>query len=313
MAGEVAERLHNEWENAKAQHAPLQLFALVDPAQDRRAIPMIFAESGPNECLFGYALDSPIAASTPRLVSLIEPKASRLLAWLLRSMAERPVATLLASTASLATLTSHLRRCVDVELEGLDSMYLAFWDPAILATLLGQPDDDTLHVPGPALHPEQTANLLAPLQHWWYCDRSGKLHDAVPADMRAKRHDDEAAPKMVLDAEQVNKLVEASVPDHLLQHIRQNQPELLERLPSATHYQFARQQLRRAREHGLEGTGDLVNYICLALTFGGTFDELPSMAALLAQVNEGSMLFDKALGKAPEDELAARAQAPAVL
>lgn len=312
MSDAGIEQWGRAWAAAIEGKANLRLFALLDPAQDKQSIPMLVSERAPNECLFNYDLDSPIAKATPRLVSLGASSSSPFLTWLTRTMPKRPVASLMMSSFELHVLASHFRRCINVELDGLGAMYLALWDPAILGTLVGQPDDDTLHVPGPALLAEQISDLLAPLSNWWYFDRSGRLHDVVSSQARPSQANPSSR-QIVLGADQVDKLVEASVPDHLLQHIRQNQPELLERLPAAEHYRFARQQLHRAREHGLEGTGDLVNYICLALAFGSTFDESPSMARLLAQVREGLMTFDNALDKAPEDELAATARAPAPL
>jgi hypothetical protein len=312
MGNDPIQQWQAAWSEATGNDSTLRLFALLDSAQDKRITSMIESESAPNECMFGYELNSPIAKSTPRLVVLREPSTSRLLTWSIRSMHARPTATLIASSLDLPSLGLHLRRCIDVELEGLDSMFLAIWDPVILATLVGQTDDATLHVQGPALRAEQVGDLLAPLSHWWYFDRAGNLHDAVAPQWRTEQHD-RPAQRMVLDADQVDLLVEASVPDHLLQHIRQNQPELLERMPSADHYQFVRQQLRRAREHGLEGTGDLVNYTCLALAFGSQFDQLPSVAALLGQVKAGALRFDDALDKVPEAELISHTQAPVLL
>jgi hypothetical protein len=312
MTDEPIQQWQAAWSEAVNNDSTLRLFALFDCAQDKRIVSMIESDAAPNECMFGYELGSPIAKSTPRLVALSETGMSRLLTWSIRSMHARPIATLIASSLNLPSLSLHLRRCIDVELEGLDSMYLAIWDPVILATLVGQADDATLHVQGPALRPEQVSDLLAPLSHWWYFDRAGNLHDAVAPQWRKEQHD-RPAQRMVLDADQVDLLVEASVPDHLLQHIRQNQPELLERMPNAHHYQFVRQQLRRAREHGLEGTGDLVNYTCLALAFGSQFDELPSVAELLGQVKAGTLSFDEALDKVPEAELISHTQVPVLL
>ena len=108
-------------------------------------------------------------------------------------------------------------------------------------------------------------------------------------------------------------LVEASVPDHLLQHIEQNQPELLERLPPPDRYDFVRQQLARAREHRLGGTGDLVNYVCISLEYGARFDSVPSVAAALAKVKSGKESFNAAMDMFDEGELKAGAKAPALL
>ena len=307
-----AQKWHAAWASAITVQPALQLFALVDAAQDRRALSMIGNEALPNECLFGYELESPIAVSTPRLVAIANPQTSRLASWLLRTMPLKPVATLLASSDDLATLAVHLRQFLDVELDGIDSMFLALWDPAILGTLVGQIDDTTLHVPGPVLQPQQLADLLAPMSHWWYSDRDGGLHDAVPEGLRAPRPS-HTVPKLVLEQPQIDDLVEASVPDHLLQHMRQNQPELLERLASRDHYRFVRQQVQRARGHGLEGMGDLVNYVCLALAYGAEFDELPSVAGPLLQVRAGKLSFGTALDQISEAELEAGKQLPALL
>lgn len=191
-------------------------------------------------------------------------------------------------------------------------MFLALWDPAILGALLGQRDDKTLHVSGPVLKPAQIHQLVWPLSHWWYVDRDGGLHNAISSEWQAHDHQ-VTSTRLVLDAKQVDLLVESSVPDHLLQHIRENQPELLERLPANQHYRFAQQQLRRARDYGLEGTGDLVNYLCLALAFGSTFDQLPPVAVLLAQVRDGASTFDEALLKMPEGELTSGMKVPVLL
>jgi hypothetical protein len=303
---------HTGWARALETRPTLQLFALVDAAQDRRVLSMIGNEALPNECLFGYDLESPIALSTPRLVAIANPQTSRLVSWLLRTMPKKPVATLLASPNDLTALAAHLRHFLDVELDGIDSMFLALWDPAILGTLVGQVDDTTLHVPGPVLERQQLADLIAPMNHWWYCDREGRMHDAVPESLREQQPSHTPA-KLVLEQPQIDDLVEASVPDHLLQHIRQNQPELLERLASRDHYRFVRQQMQRARSHGLEGTGDLVNYVCLALAYGAEFDELPSVAGPLSQVRAGKLSFGTALDQISEAELEAGKKALALL
>ena len=103
------------------------------------------------------------------------------------------------------------------------------------------------------------------------------------------------------------------MPDHLLQHIRHNQPELIEKLPEPARYRFVRQQLARARAHGLEGTGDLVNYVCVALAFGSQFDRQANMPDLLLQVKNKQMGFAQALEKADEAALQATSSEPELL
>ncbi|MFX9684394.1 hypothetical protein ABTP08_20260, partial [Acinetobacter baumannii] len=54
-------------------------------------------------------------------------------------------------------------------------MFLAFWDPVILATLVGHKENKTLYVDGPVFNTQQIKDLLTPIQSWWYWDRLGKL------------------------------------------------------------------------------------------------------------------------------------------
>ena len=303
------------WRELRAREPSQRLFALVDPAQEPSLLDLIVSDGLQQACLFGYDIDSPIARGTPRLVDLRDGAPCRLLSGLLRSMPMRPCATLLSSRFDLPALLQHFKQVVDVELEGIDSMFLAFWDPAILGALLGQPDDLTLHVSGPVLTAQQINALTAPIDRWWYWDRGGGMHAAA---LRSNQSDDVELPEraqlpLVLNERQVDMLVEASVPDHLIQHIGANQPELLAKILPTQRYDFVRQQLARARAHGLSGMGDLVNYVCVALAFGSRFDEVPTMAGPLAQVKASEITFAEALARAAEAELVEAGAAPELL
>jgi hypothetical protein len=293
--------------SAVAEKFEAKLYALIDAAQDKRAIALIRNEGCPNECLFGYALDTPIAKSTPRLVEIHHQKNSPLFKWITKYAPHAPVATLIASTLPIEVLAAHLRQQMDVELQGLDSMFLAFWDPAILGTLVGQSGDVTLHVAGPIFNEEQKQGFLSPIAHWWYWSRDGSLHDAAQQNVQTSPVNAVSLPAkaIIFAPAQVDLLVEASVPDNLLHHIRQNQPGLLQDLPPAKHYQFVQQQVARARRHGLVGTGDLVNYVCVALEYGAEFDILPSIAAVLIRIKENKISFDKAMDEFSESDLQA--------
>jgi Domain of unknown function (DUF4123) len=293
----------------------LRLYALVDAAQNEHLVDIVAKDDNPNACLFNYALDLPVAQHTPRLVEIHRPDESLLLRWIEQHARSLPVATLLASELTLQALTEHFQAQMDVTLEDLDSMFLAFWDPAILASLLGNPSDDTLHVPGPIFTTHQRTNFLNPIQYWWYWNRDGLMHELVNRQglYLNDRHGPIPLPKVTFEQHQIDLLVEASVPDHLLHHIRQNQPSLLMSLPSEQHYAFVRQQLERARDHGLEGTGDLVNYVCVALSYGSEFDTLASVVDLLAQVKTKALRFDDAMQLFSEVELEANKKQPELL
>jgi hypothetical protein len=53
----------------------------------------------------------------------------------------------------MPVLLAHLRLAMDPRLPGGDGSYLAFWDPAVLAALLGQSDPDTQTGIDPVLRP----------------------------------------------------------------------------------------------------------------------------------------------------------------
>jgi hypothetical protein len=306
------EALLADCRNCQTRYPSSSLYALVDAAQDNGLLSEFVAAGWSSECLFGYDADAQVAQVTPRLVKLPAQLDDPRLTRLAKVMFRQPVATLMASPLGLQSLASHLRQLVDVQLADLDSMFLALWDPAILGTLVGQADDTSLHVQGPVLDAAQRTTLLAPLLAWWYCSREGTAH-RVAGGAGGDADPETATEGFVLNAEQVDALVEASVPDHLLHHIAQNQPELLEKLEPAKRYPFVRQQIRRARSYGLAGMGDLTNYVCIALAYGAQFDQLTGVKAVLTQVRSATLTFDQALDHLPEPDLSAAAQTPELL
>lgn len=302
---------HAEWQKIIEASPEQNLFALIDIAQEPSLLQRIRDRELPSACLYGYAPDSPIAKGTPRLVQIDPLRDETLLSRLIGLSSNRPIATILAANCDLSVLLSHIRACTDVRLDGHDDMFLAIWDPAILGVLLGVAADRTLHVEGPVLSLEQAKALVGPIHRWWYWDRKGNRQeiawmltqtDVLAVDL-----------PLQLNSEQVEMLVEASVPDHLIYHLRTNLPELLEKLPVDKRYEFVCQQLKRARTHGLEGTGDLVNYVAIALAFGARFDEQDEVAATLRQVKEKKLSFDQAIKSLPEEKMSQVAQVPDLL
>jgi Domain of unknown function (DUF4123) len=301
----TAQSWKDSWANVCSTEAGQTLFALIDPAQDPLLLNSLIKAGHPSACLFGYEIDSPIAKSTPRLVQLGGVTSSTFLDDLFERVPTRACGTLLSSNDDFPAVLQHLSVVADVNLDGIDSMFLAFWDPAILGTLVGQPDDSTLHVAGPVLTAEQKLAFFGPVRNWWYWDRSGDLHairSEASSATEVASHSPSPLP-LILDSEQVDLLVEASVPDHLLSHIAANQPELLANAPKIIRYEFVRQQLNRARMHGLIGMSDLVNYVCIAFLYGPTFDEAANMPQLLFDVKNAAITFDEAISKVDEPSL----------
>lgn len=274
--------------------APVRWYALADSAQDR-ALPGALQEAGmPVRCLFGVEQGTPLAEKAPHLVELAPPESgSPAWQWILTRAQAAPCVTVLASVLHFDALFAVLRRCTEVVLPDGTGMFFAFWDPAILGTLVGQPDDLTLHVPGPVLTPAQRHALTGQVQAWWYWDRDGIVHRIDPVAGPA------AAVPFELTQEQVDALVEASLPDHVLSFVDLNQPHLLSSLTPRERYGLVRDACRQARAVGLENMQDLVNFACVKLIYGARFDTDPIIGALLGRVKNGEIAFRAALEEMP--------------
>jgi hypothetical protein len=240
-------------------------YAIVDSAQNK-LLPAALLKPGRRvRCLFGASQQSPIAEYAPHLIELDSPLED-IRTWKQISLKAKaqPCLSIMASEENFDTLYRHLVACIKVELPDGQEMFFAFWDAAILGTLVGQRDDSTLHVKGPVLKAEQRASLVEGMTQWWYWDRAKVLHQVIGEGSGESR----VALPLKLDQQQVDDLVEASVPDHVLYYLELNQPLLIHKIPLAHRYEFVRQSLIAARDIGLIQMGEIVNFVCVQLIYG---------------------------------------------
>ncbi|AGK50518.1 hypothetical protein BTI_3758 [Burkholderia thailandensis MSMB121] len=255
------------------------LYVLVDPLQNGSLPGALSVRSDHVACLMDGGAD--VRAVSPHLVYIPPSHFESARAWLERHGPSSPCATLLASPLPLAVLAEHLKLFLRVRLPDGEPIVLAYWDPAILATLVGSQDDETLFVKGPVLSDAQRQAFLAPLLRWWYWDRKGALRqidwrqDRMPASAATLR------PPFKLDQGQVDALIDASVPDGLLLHLNERDPSTLAEIPEGERYGFVCRQIERARQRGIEGVGVLMEYCSLAARYGEAFEASPEGAALL--------------------------------
>jgi Domain of unknown function (DUF4123) len=283
------------------QRPELYFYAIVDSAQDARLLATLLAMTPgmQSQCLLVDVNGPELSKAAPHLVTL-PPFAEDSEAWLtvFRSAASNPASiSIIASHRKFSALFTHLVPFTEIVLPDGDEMIFAFWDPAILGTLVGQRDDSTLHVPGPVLSARQRSKLLAGMSAWWYWDRNGQQHqmrdDAPQADA------DQVVLPLKLTLIQVDMLVEASVPDHLLGHIKESQPHLLFDLPEAEQYALVEQHLLEARKLNLRGMQDIINYICAGLIYGSKMQHDSVMAELLDNVKTGHISLSEAMEQFP--------------
>ncbi|WP_063533286.1 DUF4123 domain-containing protein [Burkholderia sp. MSMB1589WGS] len=255
------------------------LYVLVDPLQNGSLPGALSVRSDHVACLMDGGAD--VQAVAPHLVYIPPSHFESARAWLERHGLASPCATLLASPLPLAALAEHLKLFLRVRLPDGEPIVLAYWDPAILATLVGSAEDETLFVKGPVLSDAQRQAWLAPILRWTYWDREGALRQI---DWRQDRMPASAAtlkPPFKLDQGQVDALIEASVPDGLLLHFDEHAPKLLADIPDRQRYRFVCQQLDRARRQGIEGVGAWLEYCALAARHGEAFGVTQGGSALL--------------------------------
>lgn len=153
-------------------HEEPTCYAIIDKAQDAGLIDKLKKhEIGTvSRCLLPAALDTDMEDHAPHLLEL-SPLAADTEIWpdILRHGAAHPASfTLLAGRVSFETLWERLAAFTEILLPDDTDMIFAFWDPAVLGTLVGQKSDLTLHVPVPVLSERQRARLLTGLAAWWY-------------------------------------------------------------------------------------------------------------------------------------------------
>ncbi|MCS0632861.1 DUF4123 domain-containing protein [Telluria mixta] len=281
----------------------LTCYAIIDKAQDKSLLQK-FENHGigvRSKCLLPAALDSDIEDYAPHLLEL-SPLAADADIWpvILRGGAQHPASfTLLASGLSFDTLWDHLAAFSEILLPDDTDMIFAFWDPAVLGTLTGQASDFTLHVPAPVLSERQRSRLMHGIVAWWYWDRDGNPQQILPRDNVEAVAAHLVTLPLKFTQVQVDMLVEAGVPDQLLDMIKENQPQLLWEIPPSQQYKVIEKHLFEARKLKLFGMRDILNCICTALIYGDALQTNATIAALLEQVKVGAISFDVAMEQFP--------------
>ena len=280
---------------ARANSA-LRWYAITDSAQ-HKSLPGAVTQAGVFvRCLFGATQGSPLADHSPHLVELCSPiENSRSWNWIGLHAKSKPCITIIAAEMAFDELFVQLAESIEVELPDGFEMFLAFWDPVILGTLMGQGDDRTLHVPGPVLTAGQRAKLTGGMQAWWYWDRHGTMHSL---DLDATQNRPPNGP-LTLTQAQVDDLVEACVPDHVLYYVQLNQPQLVAEIPVQLRYGVVREALVLAREIGLLVMRDLVNFVCVKLIYGERLETDKTILTLLERVQHGRLTLAQALDEFP--------------
>lgn len=272
-------------------------YAIADSAQEKTLPAALTAVGGEVRCLLGATQGSPLAEHSPHLVSLPSPaRGGSTWEWIARMGVRKPCVTVLASQLGFDALFGQLKQFTEIRLPDDTEMFFAFWDPAILGTLIGQRDDRTLYVKGPVLDDEQLALLYGGLSGWWYWDRDGEMHTvSIEVEAPTVRLDK----PLKLRQHQVDELVDASTPDHVLYYVDLNQPHLLRDIRPEARYGYVMRALSGAQGIGLETMKDLVNYVSVSLIYGTRWNQDSVIAGVLERVKDGRIRFSEAMELLP--------------
>ncbi|MEB6668223.1 DUF4123 domain-containing protein [Acinetobacter vivianii] len=272
----------------------LNVYAIADAAQDKRFLKVF--EHLRQKCLLKEASGEKARAISPHLLQLPRDFSSAEWSWVERHVAGTASMTLIVTPVSFDLLFEHLRQFLEVEFEGGLEMVLAFWDPVILATLVGHVEDQTLYVKEPVFSPEQIENLLRPIQSWWYWDRLANLQAIFGLNQKLDILPHYTTPLM-FTVEQEERMVEATLPDHLIYHLKLNHSFLVDKMDDYALYQFVIDTLPQAREYHLSGTRDLLNFLCLKLMYGDHFNKNKDLQIVLAELSKKVITMDELMAK----------------
>jgi Domain of unknown function (DUF4123) len=290
----------------------LHLYALADSAQDARIpaqLNKFVTTPLRTRCLLEGGDRQVLDPAAPHLVALTAfDGGADLWRALLHNAPKKPSSvSIIASPLAFDALYAHLAAWTQVTLPDDEEMIFAYWDSAIFATLIGQKDDKTLHVAGPVLTQGQATALMAPIAALWYWDRAGQIHLAQAqteqqTEQQAKQADAEPentqAP-IKLAQVQVDMLVEASVPDHLLAHLKETQPALMSKMETYEQYTSVKAHLLAARQLGLRSMRDLIDYVCAGLIYKERMKTDDVIVPLLEKVKHKELTIEHALAQFP--------------
>lgn len=155
--------------------------------------------------LLGASLDTPLMEVSPILISF--GNEDRLAERMLKLPKYRGAVLLMVSTSTLQQLAENLIRHLYIEEQDGTRWMLAFWDPFILASLIGSETTVNALVPGQVLDAAQIGSLMATISCVVFQDREGLMQGInIPTS------EDVATCPFVLRQDQIDQLMDMPLP-----------------------------------------------------------------------------------------------------
>lgn len=271
----------------------LSIYALADAARDKFFLSKWMHLLQRN--LLTEAAGEKAAQISPHLIQLNTEITSLEWTHIQKRVLSTPKMTLIVSPLNFEEMYAHLRQFTTVRFDGGLEMFLAFWDPCILATLLGHQADKTLYMQEQVLDNEQKQILLSPIHTWSYWDRLGQLQQINGLNLSGFQRSFDSQNPLCFSVEQEEQMVEATFPDHLIYYLKLNNYFLVENFSAWDLYEYVISALKQARSFDLQGTRDILNFICLKLGYQERFEIDQQLQTALLQVKEKQITMDQAM------------------
>lgn len=203
--------------------------------------------------------------SSPVLIH-VPADQTRTLAWFLEHTHGMHCLSWIISPLGLIDLREHLRGLSKVAVEDGSEFDMRYYDTRILPAWYQMLDH------------QQEPHALGPITSWSYMG-----HDGMPCTIFG--HGERNAPPaqtLRLTLLQEQKLLDAALPDIVLQRLEDNGNADLEALPLAQRHDFIAEQVTKARkQYGITSSEEIVLFCSLALGIGRNFDKLLPVAQVL--------------------------------
>ncbi|OTG82512.1 hypothetical protein B9T31_14545 [Acinetobacter sp. ANC 4558] len=272
----------------------LNIYVLADAAQESKFL-KAFTHLR-QKCLIIEAAGEKARAVSPHLLQMPIDFFANEWQWIQKNAAGTSIITIIVSGLSFKSLFDHLRCFLEIQLEGGLDLFLAFWDPAILATLVGNKEDTSLYVQGSLFNEKQIQDLLTPIHSWWYWNRVAQLQKIIGFNQYLEKRPIIKTP-IQFTVEQEEQMIEATLPDNLIYYLKLNNGFLVDHLDTQALYKMIIDNLPKARKIGLSGTRDLVNFMCLKLVYKDQFDTDTQLQSILNDVEKAKISMDDAMQK----------------
>ncbi|WP_158592192.1 DUF4123 domain-containing protein [Noviherbaspirillum sedimenti] len=188
------------------------------------------------------------------------------LAWFLEHTKGLHCLSWIESSLGLTAMRDHLRSLARITAEDGVSYDMRFYDTRILPAWYQM------------LDAHQEVHALGPINSWTYLDR-----DSLPCTLFG--HSQAHAPAgqtLQLSATQERSLLEATLPDIVLEYLEQNGNADLAAMPPAQRYAFIADQVKKASsQYGIVSIQEIALFCSLALGIGCNFDKLLPVAQVL--------------------------------